>query len=442
MKKIKQMKNNAGISIVQVILAAGMMGGLAIGLMQLTKQQMAGTSRVEAGYEVAATLQKIRAILSDPVNCKESFLGEVVHSFNSRATASADRIVKKDRSGNFNDNFIVGERYGQGNIKINSYGLTFTETPPVTDEAFLIIQFDRGRAVGKGSIINKKIPLEITADASNKIQTCAATSSGVGGIWQRMPPPNENKIFYNEGYVAIGSTSPKALLHLEAEKMQPALYIFTENDQAIAASPNGIHLKNRASNTPQDYNLSVSHDNNFRIQRGGHSGTVDFSVAPDGNVGIGITDAKAQLQVKGSIMVGYDDICDSNTKGKLRYNSTFDKMEYCSSSGWRSAGGASLICATLVKIHNSHFKRLVSNHTTETEDNIFEIGSFNIRCKNDFFMVACSIGGARSGSRRTNTSPSINPYVTTHQPETCLYDSTGVGGSPIYAMFVTCCRNE
>lgn len=431
-------KNQAGASIAQVVVAAGMMGVMALGIMKLSKQQLEGSARMETSYEIAAIQSEVQAILSHPSNCKKSFEGEVVNPFNSTTASTKDRIKKKHISGSFKDKFIVGKGYGQGNIKINSYGISFTADPTNINEALLVIQFDRGKAVGKRTTVNKRIPLEVTVDSNNKIETCFAKLAGVATIWKRMGPPDDKNIFFDEEHVGIGTANPNVLLHLEAKIMQPALYIFTESDPAVPASPTGIRFKNRTSNTPQDYNLSVSHDNNFKIQRGGHPGTADFSVAPNGNVGIGTADAKAQLHIKGPMMVGFDTTCDSNTKGKLRYNGTIDKMEYCSSTGWQTMKGTATKCATAVKAQ--YVSTMVDNHTGETKDNIFQFTVVSINCKSGFFMVTCNSASGWGGSSvsRLPSSTQVGMLPPALEVEACFL----VSGPPQTVMRATCCRNE
>lgn len=59
-----------------------------------------------------------------------------------------------------------------------------------------------------------------------------------------------------------------------------------------------------------------------------------------GNTGVGVAAPNAKLEVAGEIKVGNTGLaCSSATRGTQRYNSSTDRMEYCSNAGWRRIGG-------------------------------------------------------------------------------------------------------
>ena len=60
-----------------------------------------------------------------------------------------------------------------------------------------------------------------------------------------------------------------------------------------------------------------------------------------GNVGIGIADPKAKLDVSGEVKVASSGIaCSTTNEGSIRYNSTDKKMEFCNGTAWTDMGGA------------------------------------------------------------------------------------------------------
>jgi hypothetical protein len=67
-------------------------------------------------------------------------------------------------------------------------------------------------------------------------------------------------------------------------------------------------------------------------------------VTSDGNVGIGSTDPDAKLDVAGDLKLGEAGACvDAGDKGRVRYNTTSDELEFCNGDDWQSTargGGA------------------------------------------------------------------------------------------------------
>lgn len=57
-----------------------------------------------------------------------------------------------------------------------------------------------------------------------------------------------------------------------------------------------------------------------------------------GNVGIGVTNPQAKLDVNGGIKIGSVATCNSSAEGVIRYNSTKNDMEFCSGTSWLSVG--------------------------------------------------------------------------------------------------------
>ena len=74
----------------------------------------------------------------------------------------------------------------------------------------------------------------------------------------------------------------------------------------------------------------------------GHSaGELDFSSGVPGNaifndnVGIGVLNPQAKLDINGEFKVNSTNIaCDTTTEGSIRYNSVSNVMEFCDGSTW------------------------------------------------------------------------------------------------------------
>ncbi len=72
--------------------------------------------------------------------------------------------------------------------------------------------------------------------------------------------------------------------------------------------------------------------------------TARMTIASDGNVGIGVTNPQAKLDVAGEIKVGNSAAaCDASKEGQLRYNASAKYMEFCNGSTWGQVGGTPAI---------------------------------------------------------------------------------------------------
>jgi len=67
--------NKKGFSLVEIMVAAGMMSLLALGGMKLMKNQTKSSKTIAQGFEETAILNEIRTLLTDAKSCAETFSG-------------------------------------------------------------------------------------------------------------------------------------------------------------------------------------------------------------------------------------------------------------------------------------------------------------------------------------------------------------------------------
>ncbi|NBW99868.1 hypothetical protein EBR03_09900, partial [bacterium] len=64
-----------------------------------------------------------------------------------------------------------------------------------------------------------------------------------------------------------------------------------------------------------------------------------------GNVGVGITNPSAKLDVAGEVKFGNTfSTCDATNEGQQRYNSTSKQMEFCNGTSWMAFGSFRTSC--------------------------------------------------------------------------------------------------
>lgn len=171
---LKKLLRPSGMSIIEMMSAAGIMGVLAVAGMHLMKNQSTSQTTIEKNYAIAAALEQIRTVLSRPVNCKASF-----QNLNP-ANASVD-FIKKIVNG-ASENVFAKNTDLSGGIRIQRYHLEKSLPGLASNETRLRIDFSRGKASSK-ELSTKYLTLEYVADGAGNIQDCSASfvSSGAGG---------------------------------------------------------------------------------------------------------------------------------------------------------------------------------------------------------------------------------------------------------------------
>lgn len=183
---------NKGFSLVEVLLAAALMGGLALALAKFNQDQMKSTKTVETKFEYTAILNEIRQILGDNASCRAT-----LENRNGASTAPGviTRIIRYNPLGNI-DRFIAdasgnGPSYGNGIVKILSFHLV-ADAPavlpagPSSGSTHLVITFSFGSKDRTYVNTNtKKILLNVDVDNSNNIIDCSSAGSTASQFVQR-----------------------------------------------------------------------------------------------------------------------------------------------------------------------------------------------------------------------------------------------------------------
>ena len=354
----------------EVLLAAGLMGGLSLVVSQLVSNSQRSVNHLESSSEILTMMQGIQSLLSSPENCTASFQGKSASNHPNVAN-----LLKKETPSGIVDDYKTVQAdpnmtYGPRRLKINSYSLS--DEGSEVDVAnlqttHLVIEFNRGKNSLR-KIITKKIPLKVEVDEGGNILTCVALSHASNNIWSYAS--NNGDIYYSGGKVGIGTTSPLSILEvakmgLASNAETSVLTLRTENvGSGSGATLDFLNINSNHSIGP-GYSASIA-----GLDDGNYTGRIEFRtnnsgagprtsrltsadtkmiIKPNGNVGIGVSNPKVKLDVTGEIKLGSTVLnpCDASLEGTLRYNKSSKVMEYCGGNPlvWQSmSAGAGISC--------------------------------------------------------------------------------------------------
>ena len=182
------------MSIVGVLVAAGMMGGLALFLADMTKRQHVTQRRSETGAEVVALQHKILSVLYDGESCTKT-LGTNIN-FSSVAGTRISHL--KNRDGRV---VLTADPTNTGNhdinrlLRVNSMTLENPQGTGRTREVDMEVALKKLGTANAGMETVKTFTITVELDASDKIVRChhaldakeqavkESVCLAMGGLW-------------------------------------------------------------------------------------------------------------------------------------------------------------------------------------------------------------------------------------------------------------------
>lgn len=190
---MKKIKNNSGFTLIEIMIATGILAVLAYVGMQLTKSQSKAFTKNSFDNEISMITNEINGLLNDPAICLAT-LGTTTNPTN----INGKYYIKTDTNAPANG-------YGNANVQINSY--TFSGSAP---DGVLAIHYNN-KSILKGSSsaneVIKKVNITFTG-TPGAVTACRSSSVGTSEIWLRGTGASINNIYYNNGNVGVGTTNP------------------------------------------------------------------------------------------------------------------------------------------------------------------------------------------------------------------------------------------
>lgn len=191
-------RNQKGFTIVEMLVAAALLGGLAVAGMNFFKNNLKAQKTIESNYEVTAIVNEIRGILSNPNNCAQTFAPR-------NPSSGTITTIKREVNGSFVDSFTVNQAL-MGGIKISSYAMSRSNPSLASDEFILEVEFSRGKATINDQI-KRMIKINYAPAAGTSVVTCHSAVSGLSSLW-KISAVDTDDIFYPLGDVGIGTNDP------------------------------------------------------------------------------------------------------------------------------------------------------------------------------------------------------------------------------------------
>lgn len=291
-----------GFSIVEVMVAAGLLSIISYGLMSI----VTGASKQQKGIVAKDGMREltgeIRGVLSSVAACTQSFASTDL----TIATGTSPSFTKssiKDAVGT--NKYFVGGLYINKILKLGDLVVSKLEldaaSSPQTGIAELNIIAEKVGDIEGSRTTHQTISLKMTFNTAgfpNRISECVSLSAASESIWKLAS--NMTDIYYNGGNVGIGTTTPNALLDLSGGPVWTTRSWMKQlklgNGAAIqfGSGSNSFLMGETFNLPPNRFYLGPVTGNTA-------ASVVTYSLVMDdvGNVGIGTQNPTSKLEVGG-----------------------------------------------------------------------------------------------------------------------------------------------
>lgn len=196
--------NKKGFSLLEIMIAIAMLGGISLGVMQMLKSMQKGQVDTQNFTDYTSIAQESSFLLNDLNSCKASLAGTTFHGSTIKSSAiTGIQLWSADQAGaRSQKKFYSGANFGKVTIDTISFNMpdyTATSDWSVgTNQTFtgLITISSKKKSMGHEStdkLITKSINVTFNTDASGQstITSCSAGSPGgsglgIGQIWKDM----------------------------------------------------------------------------------------------------------------------------------------------------------------------------------------------------------------------------------------------------------------
>lgn len=198
------MISNRGFSLVEILVVLGLVGGLAVVMMNMTQQQSRNQVTAEVKFENLEFRRQIANILAVKKSCERTFQNlKIGDSFTTIKNAVGVNVVEKDKV------------YGNNSLKVKNLSTVLTrDNGDGTFDVDLILDFEKTKTMAMGSTTQIRFPLMVSAPSSTAPIVSCVTNEGLWSL------DNDNIYNTNSKNVGIGTANPGTRLDV-AGGMRP-----------------------------------------------------------------------------------------------------------------------------------------------------------------------------------------------------------------------------
>lgn len=209
--------NSAGFSLMEVMLAAGMMGILSAALIAVMKMGFSGQKAVQSADESSRLTAEMANVLANPTACMNTFGGR-----NPPGGFTVSQIRNVSNAVLYQTNAVYGNRTvrlfsietGGSGTDARTQLPRYNATSSTAGTALVKVTWRKMADAAGPQELHRFFFLNVTLNGGGLVTACSAQSTLAEEIWQRSGV-DPSTIYYNGGKVGIGTLAPKVKLEVD-----------------------------------------------------------------------------------------------------------------------------------------------------------------------------------------------------------------------------------
>lgn len=223
---MRLLRNSLGIGLMEVLMGAGLLGGLSLMLMKMTESGNQNVGKIEKNIEIVNFDQEINSYLSNSDACINSF-GAGIPAASITGASQKDFTVIKNKT-NVTVLTVPAQR---GNIKLLRVWVTNYNSTTGLADFNKEFEYRVSPKEIKKKTKNAKLSISVTG---TDVTGCVFHGGGNDGPWVVEP----DHIYYDQGKVGIGTSNPNTVLEVTTSNAgeRPIISTFISNSLFFGGS--------------------------------------------------------------------------------------------------------------------------------------------------------------------------------------------------------------